>query len=348
MSDSFALARARRALAEAGLDYHMPLRRADSVTNEVWLADEYVVRVNRRPNQRLRREAMLGPLLPDEVGYPDVVGYGGALGADWLVLRRSPGVVLSRCWPTMSDTEREAATRQLARRMRVIHQTECPPGLPGTDSPQLLGGGLGERAVTPLLAELAEVAQQQFVDAGLIAETRAIIEAAADLVEPWSATTLIHGDLHFENVLWDGTGITALLDFEYARPGPPDLELDVFLRFCAYPYLHVAEDYEHLTRAEDYALVPTWVADEYPELFAGEDLYDRVRLYSIAYDVRDLVLHPPQRPPREISQHHPYNRLSRVVRGMSHLNPVGDTHRLDLSLGTAAAASAPLTLPPLR
>ena len=58
MSDSFAMARARRALGEAGLDMHLPLTRASSVTNEVWLSDEYVVRVNRQPNQRLRREAV--------------------------------------------------------------------------------------------------------------------------------------------------------------------------------------------------------------------------------------------------------------------------------------------------
>ena len=127
MSDSFAMARARRALAEAGLDYHQSLRRADSVTNEVWVGDEVVVRVNRRPNQRLRREAMLGPLLPPEIGYPEVIGYGGALGADWLVLAKKPGVALSRCWPTMSTAERESATRQLAVRMRAIHETN-----PGT------------------------------------------------------------------------------------------------------------------------------------------------------------------------------------------------------------------------
>ena len=64
MSGSFALARARRALEEAGLPVDLPLERASSVTNEVWLSDRYVVRVNRQPNQRLRREAALGPLLP--------------------------------------------------------------------------------------------------------------------------------------------------------------------------------------------------------------------------------------------------------------------------------------------
>jgi hygromycin-B 7''-O-kinase len=352
VSDSFAMARARRALAEAGLDYQMPLRRADSVTNEVWLSDEYVVRVNRRPNQRLRREAVLGPALPPEVGYPEVIGYGGALGADWLVLRRIGGVVLSRCWPTMEEDARREAVHQLAARMRAIHQFPPPLELPPTDSPQLLGAETGRATVAGLLDELDEALTLPFIDRSLIEETREIVNRTAAHLEPWYPTTLIHGDLHFENVLWDGEKITAVLDFEYARPGPPDLELDVFLRFCAFPYLHVAEDYEHLTRAEDYASVPRWVAEAYPELFSGEHLYDRVRLFCIAYDVRDLMLHPPQRPPREISQHHPYNRLSRTVRGHSHLNPAPDG-TLDLDFAAAAEGdslgiSSYVTLPPLR
>ena len=75
-----AMARARHALMQAGLDPSVPLTAASSVTNEVWLTDSHVVRVNRRPNQRLRREAILGPSLPSEIGYPLVVAYGGRLG----------------------------------------------------------------------------------------------------------------------------------------------------------------------------------------------------------------------------------------------------------------------------
>src|SRR5947208_2790105 len=86
LSDTFAMARARRALMEAGLDEHAPLERASSVTNEVWLSPDLVIRVNRQPNQRLRREAFLGPILPPTVDYPEVVAYGGQLGADWLIM----------------------------------------------------------------------------------------------------------------------------------------------------------------------------------------------------------------------------------------------------------------------
>lgn len=328
MSDSFAMARARRALSEAGLDMQMPLTRASSVTNEVWLSDDVVVRVNREPNQRLRREAALGPLLPAEVGYPEIVGYGGQLGADWLVVRRVPGQVLSRCWPTMSVDERREAVRQLGRILRSLHRFESPTDLPEIDVPQLLGGH-GFRAVDPLLTALDEAEGLQYVDHVLIDEARQLVMSTCSAIEPFDLPTLVHGDLHFENVLWDGNRVTALLDFEWCRAGPADLDLDVFLRFCAYPYLHVAEDYEHLTRAEDYADVPAWMAEDYPELFDFPLEFERTRIYSIAYDMRELLLFPPPRPPRELSKHHPYNRLERTIRGRSHLNRLAGNMAFD-------------------
>ncbi len=318
---SFAIARARRALQSALLDMDMPLRRADSVTNEVWLADEYVIRVNRRLDPRLRREAALAPHLPAEVGYPEIVAYGGKPGADWLIVRRLPGQVLSRCWPTMTATERREAIRQLADRMRALHRTPAPPDLPDIDSsaPQLLSS-VTFSPVMPLLVAIDRAKQFPFVDQLFLADVEALISDTAASLTPFDTTTIVHGDLTFENVLWDGKRITAILDFEWARPGPRDLDLDVFLRFCALPQLHVAEDYEHLTHAADYRDVPWWLAEDYPELFDFPNQFDRVRLYAIAYDVRDLLIHPPQVPVDELSQHHPYHRLTATVSGTGYLN----------------------------
>jgi len=354
MSDSFAMARARRALGEAGLDMHLPLTRASSVTNEVWVSDEVVVRVNRQPNQRLRREAALGPLLPADIGYPEIVAYGGQLGADWLVVKRVPGNVLSRCWPTMAVDERRSAVRQLAGILKSLHRFVCPTDLPEIDTPQLLGGH-GFRAVDPLLAALDQAESLDHVDRHLIDETRQLVLDTCAVIEPFDVPTLVHGDLHFENVLWDGTTVTALLDFEWCRAGPPDIDLDVFLRFCAYPYLHVAEDYEHLTRAEDYADVAWWMAEDYPELFDFPNEFERTCVYSIAYDIRELLLFPPPRPPRELSKHHPYNRLERTIRGRSHLHRLAGNMAFDpldfngdeVDYGSSASPSGFASLPPL-
>ncbi|MGN6692809.1 MAG: phosphotransferase family protein, partial [Aquihabitans sp.] len=266
MTTGLGRARALGALQTVGASSE-GLVRADSVTNEVWLTYDLVVRLNRDASMRLHREAVLSQVLPEEVGYPQVIQHGGEVGSDWLVTQRLPGVPLSRAWPTLTPMARRDAVHQIAERLKAVHRTPCPR-LDGLhDVPQLLDPApSGSQAVQRLLNAIARASQLPNVDPTFMADLTRLVADLAPALDPFDATTIVHGDLTFENILWDGAEVTALLDFEYARPGPPDLDLDVLLRFCALPHLHVAPDYEHLTKADDYAEVPWWLAEEYPEL----------------------------------------------------------------------------------
>ena len=258
-----AIARARHALMQANLDPQVDIAPASSVTNEVWLTPTHAVRVNRHPNQRLRREAILGPSLPAEIGYPLVVSYGGKMGADYLVLRRVPGKPLSRCWPDMSVDQRRYAIKQIARKLQRLHQTPGPADLPPIDAPQMLRTDTLS-PVMSLLVAIDQAGNLPHVEAMLIADIEQLVYEYTPAIEPFDSDFLVHGDLTFENVLWDGEMVTAILDFEWARTAPSDLDLDVFLRFCCFPQLHVADDYVDRTRPEDYADVPWWLAEDYP------------------------------------------------------------------------------------
>ena len=314
-----AMARARHALMQAGLDPSVPLVAASSVTNEVWMSAHHVVRVNRHPNQRLRREAILGPSLPAEIGYPMVVSYGGQMGADYLVMLRVPGRPLAHCWPEMNRAQRRDAIRQLAEKLRRLHITPGPPDLPGIDAPQMLRSDTLS-PVMSLLVAIDQLRSHPNIDFGLIDEVEHLVFELTPSIEPFESDFLVHGDLTFENILWDGKHITAVLDFEWARASPPDVDLDVLLRFCCLPQLHVAEAYVDVTRPADYADVPWWLQESYPELFAIPRQIDRLRLYSIAYDVRDLTMSPPPAPADQLHEHHAMNRLRDTVRGRSHLD----------------------------
>ncbi|MBS1848942.1 MAG: aminoglycoside phosphotransferase family protein [Actinobacteria bacterium] len=316
-----AQARARHALDASGLDASMPLELANSVTNEVWIGHDVVVRINAKPNDRLRREAALARLLPPEVGYPPIIAYGGEVGADYLILQRVPGHPLGRWWPGMTVDQRRDAITQLARKLEAVHSTSAFGLPPLLHTPQLLTSAHdGRDAVRPLLAAVDELAGMPHVEHRLVDQVRAIIEATAPALTPFDADTLIHGDLTFENILWDGERITALLDFEWARPGPPDLDLDILLRCCAYPQLHVAPDYEDRTRPVDYEQIPWWLSDAYPDLFGAPYVFERVRLYGFAWDVAELLAFPLPAEPRRMAPEHPYHRLRRAVEGTGYLD----------------------------
>lgn len=316
-----AQARARHALDAAGLDPEVPLEPASSVTNEVWVGHDLVVRVNSLPNDRLRREAALARHLPPEVGYPRIISYGGEVGADYLILQRLPGHPLSRWWPGMTGDQRRSAIAQLAIKLRAVHGTMAPhlPDLSRT--PQLLDPcPTGEQAVARLQEAIEQAAQLPHVDRRMLDEVQALVVSTARHLTPFDSPTLIHGDLTFENVLWDGERITALLDFEWARSGPPDLDLDILLRFCAYPQLHVAPDYEDRTHSRDYDEVPWWLAEDYPELFDAPYVFERVRLYGFAWDIAELLAFPPKTEARNLPDEHPYHRLRRAVEGVGYLD----------------------------
>ena len=314
------MARAKHALEAAHLDANVELTRASSVTNEVWLTPDYAIRVNRRPDHRLRREAKLGPHLPPEVRYPEIVAYGTGTGFDWLVVRRRPGNVLSRCWPTMAPAQRRLAIRQLAYMLRALHQSTSPVGLEDAGAPQLLQGGQGQNPTTPLLAGLQRARALEHVDTATIDALVDIVRRTSRVLEPFDVQTLIHGDLTFENVLWDGDQVTALIDFEWSRAAPADLDLDIILRFCAYPELHVATDYADQTKAADYEDVAWWLREDYPQLFGFPHALDRLRLYAIAFDIRDLLASPPAAPATQLVPEHALNRLTRLVTRRSYLD----------------------------
>lgn len=328
-SDVLSLARARQALRTAGLPDDPSLIRASSTRNEVFVGEEFVVRVNRSPNQRLRREAHLCRYLPEEVWAPKVVAYGGELGADYLIVRRIHGAPLARSWPMMSEAQRRSAISQLCLVMAKLHRTPTPVQVPRIDNSPYL---IDPRCVTPLVPMLVALDELRHkgVDSGIIDDAEHLAHTIGDALADYDQRQLIHGDLTFENLLWDGVQITGVLDFEWCRGAPIDLELDVLLRMCAYPHAHVAPDLEQVTRAADYEAIPAWIVEFLPSMFRHPRLYDRLRLYAMAFDVKDLLANAATRLTPSLGPLHPLVRLADLIEDGGYLRRTMD--RLDVSV----------------
>ena len=307
---------ARQALDDAGVETRGPLRHASSTNNMVFLSGEHIVRINRGGNSRLLREAQLCAALPRLAWTPDVVAHG-SLGnsndaADYLIVRRKPGATLARWWPDMRESQRQDAVEQMASCMRAIHFTEIPSDLPALDkAPQLLGSV--NNPILPILHGLKRLRNERYVDGSAIDDLETKVLALGPSVDDYSDSRVVHGDLTFENVLWDGTKITAILDFEWARGAPRDLDLDVLCRFIQWPHLHVDPAVAAHTKPSDYSNVLSWMAQAYPELFSHRMLRQRLALYGIAFEVRATLQNPPKTPVDDLGPLHPYARLLDVA-----------------------------------
>ena len=309
--------RAQKVFREIGFATVASAERAPSVANEVWVCGDQVLRINPvQGSRRLQREASLAERLPPEVGYPQVLGHGVTASGEWLLLQRVPGVVLSRVWPDLREQERTVAVQELGERLKLIHATLPPAALADAEADTY------SVEPTRLLLLIARARGLPHVDAALLDDASAFVTDTARVLDPQSKWVLAHGDLHFENILWDAGHLTAVLDFEYARPAPRDLDLATLLRFCAEPRLHVADDYEAVTRAQDYRKVPLWLSEVYPELFAARNLRERLALYDLAFDVWQLLRRPPALPADQLPERHALHRIRRTVEGRGLLSSV--------------------------
>ncbi len=314
----FIEARARHALRAAGLPFDGTLTRASSTRNEVFLSTDYVVRTNRHPNQRLRREALLYDFLPDDPRFPTGVHWGGDVGADYLVVERKSGGPLAHAWPTMPRDQRRLAVRQLSELLAVLHSTPTPPTLPRLDVATHL---IDPRAVTtlaPLFVALDRLKHEPTVDRGVMEDLDRLVAELSPALTDFDQRTLIHGDLTFENILWDGQQVSGLLDFEWCRGASNDMDLDVLFRCCAFPASHIDPDYAPLTDPADYLDVPMWIAEDRPDLFAHPATVDRLKLYCIAFDVCDLSQSLPI-DRRDTDPMHPISRIHSMLQTGGHV-----------------------------
>ena len=252
-----------------------PLAQAYSNSNAVWMTSTHVIRAHIvGPAGRIAHEALVAQRLPAEAFYPSVVCVGWHAGHDWMIQERVPGRPLSAAWPTMSNSERRSAVMQVGMALRAIHSVDAS-GL----SPPCQFGGV---PVIPRL-ETANQAAEAFLssvqDKALANEASARVNALAYVLDD-DPTTIIHGDLNPNNVMWDGQ-VTAVIDLEMARREAPDVDLFNFISFCANPVRAVAEELEPVTHIDDYLEAPQWLCEAYPALCRHTHLKARLQLYEL-------------------------------------------------------------------
>lgn len=297
-------------LAAHGLD-GAALTPMQGWSNTIWANDSHVVRISSgRFQQSLRYEADVLRSLP-HVPCPRVLAVGQIGGREWMIQTRLAGGTLAQAWPRLSLAERERAIRSLAKTVRAVHATPLRSDLrePPWRAAALRPGGdlstalrLEPRHFGRLLDANLE---QCTAPAGLLQAVGALIATRLPLFEG-DVAVLTHGDVTFNNVIWDGA-TASLIDFEAAGAAPLDRELDLVLRFLDEPHF-VSPDAIAETKAL-FQPVLGWLRDACPEMFAHPALVERIEVYDALWELVQLLNYPPDHP-RDTAR-----RLQAVVQG---------------------------------
>ena len=141
--------------------------------------------------------------------------------------RRSSGLCT---WPAPAGLR--GLAREAAGLLRALHSWPVPADLagmlarPAADPDPLRRAGAELVLLPPssVLGLIPVARQLPFTDHGVL---DAAAGRLAELGDPADAgrDVLLHGDFYLGNVLVRDGQVSALIDFEFARLGPPDLEL---------------------------------------------------------------------------------------------------------------------------
>lgn len=337
MEDEARDERLRQVLADAGLDPGLGLGLGlagdavplPSYSNDTWRIGSYVLRICWQGDaRRLEREAVLARCAPSAVRYPALIDAGRTGELTWTVTRWIEGVPLAEAWPRLGERDRREAVDQLAQALAALHQWS-PRGLPAglldrhqdpvdlSDSVSVVGATLHPLPLNRAVALAEHARALPFVTPHLI---DAVLERLQDLAihDPYrepAEHVVVHGDAHMSNVLWHDGDMAALLDLEWARLAPPDLELEPFLR---------AVDWSgwksESMPVPEMAVVLGWLAESYPGLFAASNLLERLWLYQLTSTIRDLFTWPAAPAPADrLAPDHLLNLLPAFAKSSDHL-----------------------------
>jgi aminoglycoside phosphotransferase (APT) family kinase protein len=288
-------ARARLLLQQHGL----PSGRLEALhgwSNDVWLTPTHVVRLSSgRFRHSFRHEVAVTRVIADRVNVPEIIAHGEEDGREWMISVRVPGRSLLDVWPELDEAERRRAVHELGGNLRRLHDMEFaeePENPWQADAVSVRGKARDAYHVLPkyypVLVDSLRAAR--LVEERLLKRVEAFLSSRMHLFD--AERVLVHGDAHFNNLVWDGAHIT-LIDFEGAAMAPPDMELDTLIRFTRNPAQFYGGDARVLVQPADVANVLAELKQSYPALFASPDLVERLGVYEMMWQLLQLHHFPP-------------------------------------------------------
>ena len=103
---------------------------------------------------------------------------------------------------------------------------------------------------------------------------------------------LVHGDIHFDNLLLTKDHKLKIIDFETSLYAPIDYELAVFLRMCQNPWKYASQEDEEFIKKEDYQNIKKYLKEFYPEFFSLKYFDIKSSIYDLEYNLKLLSKFP--------------------------------------------------------
>ena len=197
------------------------------------------------------------------------------------ILEKIEGITLYNVWHTFNELERENIIKQLCEAMKKMHSN------------------VGK------YYDWVEYNKERFNNLYIEAKNQQlfnedeikILDKVYSLFDEYlisNEVVLIHNDIHFDNIFIHN-GKIKIIDFERSMYAPKDFDLHILHYMTKQPWKHASEECEEYTKVEDYANIMGYIEKYYPEIIHIPNLYKRLAIYDVIYELSHFVEFPEYR-----------------------------------------------------
>jgi aminoglycoside phosphotransferase len=234
-------------------------------TNTIYSVDNYIIRIctNLRNEERFVTEINFYKENKDNNGIPKLYVWDitkSVVPYYYEIIEKVAGKTLYELWGILSDIERKKIAIQIIDILKPFHTKEVK----GYEFLEML------KTKILFLKDKCNLDDEMFND---------LIEICCKYFKE-NKFGLIHGDLHFDNFMFDGTNLH-LLDFERCMVAPIDYDFRIFSVSRFVPWLWASGKTDMITVPSDYQTLMDMIIDNYPELNKIPYIRERLDFYSI-------------------------------------------------------------------
>jgi len=234
-------------------------------TNTIYKVEDYIVRIctNLKNEDRFKNEIDFYNRNKNNDKIPTM--YIGDVSKNIIpyfyeVIEKINGKTLYEIWYKLSSTERKHVIMDIVEIIKEIHSIEVQ---------EYDFNSFIKNKIKTLLDE-CDVTDEIFKK----------LITKCDIYFKENKFSLIHGDLHFDNFIYDNGKLT-LLDFERCMIAPIDYDFRIFNRCSSEPWKWASAKMDMLTVESDYQDLMDMFIENYEELRSIPYLKQRLTIYEI-------------------------------------------------------------------
>lgn len=253
-------------------------------TNKVYgIGNEYIVKIQSDhpdlPDRLKGQKQISEKLLEAGAKVPRIIDEDEYDGKTVLLIEKLEGQILTHLWPEMDDEQREDVVRQIAEQLKLFHSIKFESFV--------LMANRGNKS-SSFMKAVKEAKDLRSIDRSKLGEEQLdMVEYLEDfftnkisILDGEEQSVFVHNDIHFENIFVKHGQLIGIIDFDRWSKASRDYELNKMLDFLNSPSWYVEKDLEPKYQ-ESLTQPIKWLKQYYPELFAADDLIDRMRLYYV-------------------------------------------------------------------